>query len=187
MDNPRLNKFAVCFSVTTTSQYATAIPRYTQSIRSESFGVSFKTAHDGGVGTDYVALLIDSEDPVPNIDETWNHLENRDHWDRPRGAQNDQVLLMTTCMETWIASDRNALTDHFGQHLHAAALPALDNIESRVRDEVQSSLQHATRDCPGPYAKGPKSFEVLGKLDPDAMAQHLPNFQRARRILDEKL
>ena len=94
---------------------------------------------------------------------------------------------MTTCMETWIASDRNALREHFGQHLHEVALPALPDIEARTRQDVLQNLQHATGDCPGPYTKGPKSFEVLGKLDPDAIAQHLPSFQRARRILDEKL
>lgn len=37
-------------------------------------------------GTGYVGLLIDSEEPVANIDETWTHLRNRDHWETPTGA-----------------------------------------------------------------------------------------------------
>lgn len=138
-------------------------------------------------GTDYVGLLIDSEEPVANIDETWNHLRNRDNWETPAGAGNEQVLFMTSCMETWIVSDRAALASHFGQHLQATALPALGNIENRARDDVQQSLRHATRNCPGPYTKGPMSFEVLGTLDPDTMAQHLPSFARARGILATKL
>ena len=154
------------------------MPRLVASGGRNSVYDDFKTAHDGGVGTDYVALLIDSEDPVPNIDETWDetwdYLENRDSWERPPGTRNDQVLLMTTCMETWIASDRNALRDHFGPGFHDAALPALQNIENRSRKDVLQSLQHATRDCPGPYAKGPKSFEVPGKLDPDGIAPTSP-------------
>ena len=138
-------------------------------------------------GTGYVGLLIDSEEPVANIDETWTHLHNRDHWETPTGAGNDQVLFMTTCMETWLVSDRHALASHFGQHLQATALPALDNVENRARNDVQQSLRHATRNCPGPYTKGPMSFEVLGTLDPGTMARHLPSFARARGILATKL
>ena len=69
----------------------------------------------------YVALLIDSEEPLSNIDETWDHLMRRDRWQRPRGAQDDQVLFMTTCMETWIVADYNALRAHFGQGIQRSA------------------------------------------------------------------
>ena len=148
---------------------------------------SFATAHTRATAADYIGLLIDSEDPVPNIDETWNHLRHRDRWDTPQGAQDDQVLLMTTCMETWIASDHNALSEHFGQNLQVAALPALPNIENRTRQDVLRSLQHATRDCPGRYTKGPKSYEIVGKLDPEAIEPHLPSFGRTRRILRQRL
>ena len=33
-----------------------------------------------------------------------------------------------------------------------------------------------------PTPKVPKSFEVLGKLNPDVLEQHLPSFRRARVI-----
>ena len=136
---------------------------------------------------DYIALLIDSEDPVTNIDETWRHLNQRDGWQRPAGAQNDQVLFMVTCMETWIVADRQTLNQHFGNPLQTSALPPLDNLERRSRQDVQDRLERATRNCPGPYTKGPKSFEVLGKLNPDVLEQRLPSFHRARRILSDKL
>ena len=136
---------------------------------------------------DYIALLIDSEDPVANIDETWRHLNQRDGWQRPAGAQNDQVLFMVTCMETWIVADRQTLNQHFGNPLQTSALPPLNNLEGRSRQDVQDRLERATRDCPGPYTKGPKSFEVLAKLNPDVLEQRLPSFRRARRILSDKL
>ena len=59
----------------------------------------FKTQHSKG-GEDYVALLVDSEDPVADVERTWDHLRGRDGWTRPEGAGDDQVFLMTTCMET---------------------------------------------------------------------------------------
>ena len=148
---------------------------------------SFVTAHQEASVSDYIALLIDSEDPVANIDETWRHLNQRDGWQRPAGAQNDQVLFMVTCMETWIVADRQTLNQHFGSRLQTSPLPPLNNLEGRSRQDVQDRLERATRDCPGPYSKGPKSFEILGKLNPDVLEQRLPSFRRARRILSDKL
>ncbi len=37
------------------------------------------------------------------------------------------------------------------------------------------------------YAKGKRSFEILEKLDPAVLKQHLPSFVRVDRILKEKL
>ena len=148
---------------------------------------SFKTAHAEASASDYIAMLIDSEDPVSDIEVAWIHLDQRDGWPRPAGAHDDQVLFMVASMETWIVSDRQALTEHFGNRLQASALPPLDNLESRSRQDVLNRLERATRDCPGPYRKGANSFQVLGKLDPDVLVEHLPSFRRARRILNEKL
>lgn len=148
---------------------------------------NFRTAHENGAADDYIALLVDSEDPVADINATWEHLRQRDGWQMPGGADDEQVLLMTTCMETWIVADRAVLTEHYGQHLQDSALPPPADLESRHRDDVQRSLERATRNCPAPYAKGPHSFIVLGKLNPQALEPLLPSFRRARRILDDNL
>ena len=163
------------------------MPKLTACGSRDSAYDDFKTAHAYASGNDYVALLVDSEDPVPNIAEPWDHFSQRDGWPKPQGADDDQALLMTTCMETWIIADSNALTSHFGQCLQTSALLPLDNLESRARDVVQDRLKHATRDCPGPYAKGAKSFELLGKLDPNVIERYLPSLARMRKILDGKL
>ena len=81
---------------------------------------------------------------------------------------------MTTCMETWLVADRAALAAHFGNEFRDSALPPLKNLESRHRHDVQDQLMHATRNCSNAYAKGKRSFEVLGKLVPgyvDALAE----------------
>ena len=134
----------------------------------------------------FVAMWVDSEDPISNVEETWTHLKSRDNWDRPAGATDDQLLLMTTCMETLIVADRTALRGHFKSKLQESALPPLENLEQRHRRDVQDRLVHASRDCSNQYAKGRRSFEVLSKLNPDTLEQ-LPSFKRARRILDAKL
>jgi hypothetical protein len=146
----------------------------------------FKTAHGSSKEGDFIAMLIDSEDPVADGEKTWEHLKTRDNWDRPAGADDEQVLLMTTCMETWIVADRDALQAHYGHKLQENALPPLIDLENRNRKEVHDKLTQATRDCSNAYAKGKRSFEVVGVLNPTALSS-LPAFARMARVLKTKL
>ena len=150
----------------------------------DDFQTKLKHAKAG----DFVAMLVDSEDPIANPEKTWEHLKKRpdDNWDRPKGASDDQVLLMTTCMESWIAADRETLKNHYGAKLQESVLPPLHNLENRHRHDVQDKLAHATRNCSNAYAKGKRSFEVLALLDPTAL-ENLSSFARMVRILKEKL
>jgi len=147
----------------------------------------FKLKHARRKASDYVALLVDSEDPLHDIEKTWEHLKRRDHWSPPAGAADDQVLFMTTCMETWIAADRDALKAHYGHKLQENMLPPLHNLENRDRHDVHDRLARASRNCSNAYSKGKRSFEVLAKLDPDVLKPLLPSFARVVRILDQKL
>ncbi|MFN0055415.1 MAG: DUF4276 family protein [Planctomycetales bacterium] len=147
----------------------------------------FSTAHANAPQGAFVAMLIDSEDPVSDIDATWMHLKRRDRWEEPPGATDEQVLMMTTCMESWIVTDRTALENHYGADLQESALPSLQSLESRSRDSVLDSLQRATRNCQNAYQKGKRSFEIFGMLSPDNLLPHLPSFSRCERILGERL
>lgn len=135
----------------------------------------------------YVAMWIDSEETLQRTDMAWAHLKSRDSWMQPPGATDEQVLFMTTCMETWIVADRDVLKEHYGCHLQDTALPALVNLEQRSRHQVQAALRHATRLCSNAYEKGKRSFEVFEKLTPEVLERHLPSFARVRRVLNEKL
>ncbi len=146
----------------------------------------FKIAHANKSNSDYVAMLIDSEDPLKDLD-AWDHLKIRDGWDKPFGSEDDQVLFMTTCMETWIVADRDALTKHYGSKLQKSALPPLVDLESRLRHDIQNNLFHATRDCSNAYKKGKRSFDVLEKLSPDELELYLPSFVRVKQILENRL
>ena len=143
----------------------------------------FKTALSDTDNSDFVALLIDSEDSITDVERTWDHLRQRDGWSKPEGATDDQVLFMTTSMETWIVADRSALRGRFPRGFNENPLPALPGIESRNRNDVLDALRRATDNR---YSKGKISFELLGSLDPNVLEQ-LPSFSRARRILNEKL
>jgi len=134
-----------------------------------------------------VAMLIDSEEPVDDVEKTWSHLKERDNWEQPDGSVDEQVLLMVTCMETWVATDRAALRSHYDSDFQEAALPPLADMESRGRHAIQDAIKHATRNCGNAYRKDKRSFNILGNLDPDILDRHLPSFVRMRRILSKKL
>ncbi len=139
----------------------------------------FKTALKGKKKNESIAMLIDSEDPLADINTTWGHLKVRDKWDKPDDAEDAQVLFMATCMETWIVADRGALAEHYGSELQESSLPALVDLESRHRHDVQDRLVKATKDCSNAYAKGKRSYVVLAELNPTELAKHLPSFVRA--------
>lgn len=148
---------------------------------------AFKIAQKTNAAGNFVALWVDSEEPLADLEAAWKHLQARDQWVQPVGAVDEQVLFMTTCMETWFVADRAALKTHFKEKLQESALPPLHDLENRHRHDVQDKLIHATRECSNAYAKGTRSFELLGKLSPAALAQHLPSFVRVRRILTARL
>jgi hypothetical protein len=163
------------------------LPRLTACGGRNSAFNDFRTAFAKRKQGDYIAMLVDSEDPPRDIEQTWDHLNRRDGWARPVTANNEQVLFMTTCMETWIVADRAALREHYGDRLQENALPPLIDLEKRDRHEVHDQLEHASRNCSNAYAKGKRSFEVLAKLDPAVLKQHLPSFVRMDRILKANL
>ena len=138
----------------------------------------------------YVAMWIDSEEPIADIEKAWKHLAEVTTvgaWKQPEDAKDDQVLFMTTCMETWIVADRAALREHYKQNLNENPLPHPSGFESQQRHEVQQALETATKNCNNAYAKGKRSFDIFEKLDPAVLRQHLPSFERVARILNAKL
>ena len=163
----------------------------------------FKTAHTQAIRKnegDFIVLLVDSEDPITNVTETWEHLKNRvgDNWECPAGARNQQVFLMATCMETWIVADRTALREHYHadqnakhkrpkqeQIINESQLPSMRELEKHERHDVHDKLEKATTHCSNKYEKGKRSFEPLGKLNHCTLMNNLPSFRRMIEILDE--
>ncbi len=74
----------------------------------------FRNAYRDGLD-EFLVLLVDSEDPVKTGIDAWGHLSSRDNWPRPLNAQGDQAHLMVQCMESWLLSDHEALTNYYGQ------------------------------------------------------------------------
>jgi hypothetical protein len=154
--------------------------------RNDAYG-DFGTALRTAATDEYPVLLVDSEAPVTQ--SAWQHLQSRDGWEQPAGAEDDQAQLMVQCMESWCVADRSALRQFFGTSLRESALPPLNDLEARTKESVQDALINATRDCGRNrgYKKGKRSFELLGRLDPAELKRLLPHFARLCQMLDAKL
>lgn len=168
--------------------YKDCMPRITACGGRNQAHYRFTTAHREG-SADFVALLVDSEEPVQKNKTQWQHLEERpdNRLSRPLDASDEQVFLMTTCMETWIAADPAALEKRYGGNFQTSALPAPDNLEARSKEAVFNCLVHATRKCNAQYTKGLHSFDLLGKLSPATLRNNLPSFKRMMNILNREL
>ncbi|MCC7491414.1 MAG: DUF4276 family protein [Fimbriimonadaceae bacterium] len=147
----------------------------------------FCGAHNLAQAAQFVALLVDSEDPVRDLKRIWSHLNARDGWSRPDGAAEDQVMVMVTCMEAWIAADRATLFSAAGPRFEPGGLAAPQNVETTDRASLLRDLEHATRNCSRPYQKGRRSFELLAELDPAVLRTHLASFRDFEAKLRAKL
>lgn len=130
-------------------------------------------------------LLADSEAPVSQ-NSVWNHLRERDQWQRPSSVTEEQVHLMVQCMESWFLADKECLKAHFGQDLRQNTLPQNPKVEEIPKQDVFDGLKNATRQCEKKYHKGKESFKILGKLDPGKVSAAAPHVTRLLEILKNR-
>ena len=126
-------------------------------------------------------LLVDSESAVRDAHSVWQHLKERDGWDRPGGGRDDQAFLMVQCMETWFLADREALRRYFGACFRKKKLKEWPQLEAVPKATILTALEQATKQCPKRYEKGKASFELLAKIDPGRVAQACPH---AKDLID---
>ena len=126
-------------------------------------------------------LLVDSEGPVAAGQSAWEHLQQRDGWERPARADADSAYLMVQFMETWFLADREAMRRFFGPLFRESALEAWPQLENVPRDRVMATLQQATANCQQPYRKGRVSFNLLRETSPNRVANACPH---AKSLLD---
>ncbi len=146
-------------------------------------------------GNEFLVLLVDSEGPVDKDSDAWSHLKARpgDKWDKPPGADADNVHLMVQCMEAWFLADKDALTEFFGQGFSQKDLPPRVEIEDIPKKDIYEGLEKATRHLQtrnlrkGTYHKGHHSFAILAKLDPAKVRNASPHAERLVRTLLDRM
>ena len=146
----------------------------------------FRAALTKATNDDFIVLLVDSERPV--MDAPWPHLKNCDNWDKPPGATDDNAHLMVQCMEAWFMADKETLAEFFGTGFNEGGLPARLDVEGIPKDDINSGLRMATRQCQpkGEYHKAQHSFAILGRLNPQKVIKASPYARRLVNTLRDK-
>ncbi|MEZ0296693.1 MAG: DUF4276 family protein [Candidatus Methylacidiphilales bacterium] len=135
---------------------------------------------------DFVCMLIDSEGEVSDSSKPWIHLRQQDNWVQPSHVENDQVFLMTRCMEAWLLADVQTLKEHYSRIGQKNLSSDPDHLETISPKELLKTLLKATEKCSPPYSKGEQSFLLLAKINPIALKQ-LGSYDRMERILKNRL
>lgn len=146
----------------------------------------FRTRHRDAANKDEIALLLVDAEAAVKKAEPWEHLKDRDGWDRPDGATDDQCHLMVQAMESWFLADRASLGEFYGQGFQENALPSNPQIERVAKSDVVNGLNGASRNTTkGSYDKGRHSFEILEKIDPKKVTDASPYAKRFVETLVE--
>lgn len=137
-------------------------------------------------------LLVDSEAAIRELNQSgvtarwrpWEHLKERDGWQRPQKAEDRDCHLMAQVMESWFLADRATLQKFFGQGFRSNALPGTPaDTETVAKESIFQGLGAATRDTKAKgYSKGSHSFELLGRISPALVCGASP---WAKRWIDE--
>ena len=147
----------------------------------------FRTALGSRNAEEFIVLLVDSEDPVTHGSPAWLHLRNRDGWEKPDEATDENAHLMVQCMEAWFLADKDNLAAYFGHRFNRNALPGRQEIEDVAKDDVLGGLKNATRQCKkGEYGKGRHSFDILEQTDPAKVVDASPHASRLVETLQQK-
>ncbi|MBF0189742.1 MAG: DUF4276 family protein [Magnetococcales bacterium] len=155
--------------------------------RDQAYQKFCSAIQDSG-STHFPLLLVDSEEAVPAKTNPWDHLKQRDKWDKPTGAEDIHVHLMVQCMESWFLADKQKLVGYYGQGFQIASVPATQPVESAMKEDILSALSKASqRTTKGSYSKGNHSFAILESLDPEKVAQASPWACRMLQVLGDKL
>lgn len=142
--------------------------------RNEAFK-DFETALNKAKPNEKVVLLVDSEEH-PTSSSKWQHVADRDSWEKLANVDESNIYFMAVCMESWLLADTESLAKFYGKGFKKDKLPSVAShaaIESLSKQSIYDGLKNATKDTQkGEYGKGLHSFKVLNQLDAQKVIHH---------------
>ena len=147
---------------------------------------AFRAFRNAARGNDTIAvLLVDSEGPVSTTPTA--HLAERDGW-QLLFADGDAVHLMVQVMETWVVADVGALRGYYGRGFKPNQLPRRPLLEDVPKADIARALDRATAaTSKGSYRKIRHASDLLARIDPEAVKQRCPHFDRLWRWLEQQV
>jgi hypothetical protein len=129
-------------------------------------------------------LLVDSETKVKQ--GVQKHLEDTDGW--KFRCSEEQCHLMAFTMEAWLIADRDALKEYYGRGFLDNSIPKNDNVEDINKEQLYSSLQHATHNTKkGDYEKIKHGADLLELIDPQLVRKKAIHCDSFLSVLEDLL
>lgn len=125
------------------------------------FTIAFKKKKED----DLVLLLVDSEELISSSSK-WEHVKNRDSWNKPLTADEENIFFIVICMESWFLADKDGLKKFFGTGFNAGRLPQTTSLESIDKTTLYDGLKKATKNT------RQHSFKILTYLDACKVENH---------------
>jgi len=114
-------------------------------------------------GGDALAILLVDSEELLSADDAWQHLTQRDRWERLSAP----AFLMVVATETWLLADHDALYSVFGEGFKEDKIPKWPELEKVEKPALRRALDDAVRGCSkGKYGYEKRHcFAVLEKVD----------------------
>ena len=91
-------------------------------------------------------------------------------------------------MESWFLADVETLKNYYGKEFNSKAIPKNNNIEKISKDDVENSLNRATKDTKkGVYHKIKHGAELLTKIDVIKIKQKAKHCQRIFQTIEKQI
>lgn len=136
----------------------------------------------------FVAFLIDTDDEVSEEDTPKSFLQKHQkskNWDW-KNVEDKQCQLMVQIMESWFLADIETLQDYYGQGFNSKAIPKNNNVEKIAKNDVENSLDKATKDTKkGNYHKIKHGAELLTKIDAIKIRQRAKHCARIFQTIEK--
>ena len=157
----------------------------------------FTIAHEKAEPRVHIILLVDSEGPVGTHVSPWDFLRDneRDKWQKPPDAEDDQAHLMVQCMEAWFMADLETVVKYFSEHAKTTKQPKVSrDIEQIPKATIMDVLRKAARrfhkgkdtKMQG-YEKVQDGFALLELIDPEKVCKASRHTRRLRDTLEKRL
>lgn len=130
-------------------------------------------------------LLVDSETAVTALPRA--HLQQRDGWNLD-AAHEEQVHLMTQCMETWLVADPEALAGYYKQGFNTNALSKRINLEEEPKAQIYAAIEAATRQTQKrSYGKIKHASALLKQVSTEKVRTRCESCDRFFKIVAERI
>ncbi len=120
----------------------------------------------------FVLFLLDSDAPIDENETPKSFLQKQNPLWHLQEAEENQCHLMVQVMESWFFSDKEKLSEFYGQKFNLNKRAKNTNVEKIKKSDVENQLANATKNTQkGEYHKTKHGAKLLEIISPQKSAK----------------